>query len=111
MSRIYLLFAPPLISGSFGGVGWTRQLNKIDPKTNTIVATSPPTGPNPQGIAVGAGNIWVAAYDNEHVYRIDPQTMQAIGSLPFNSGVVLFHERSLWVADEDRGMLRVTPSS
>lgn len=87
------------------------KLNKIDPKTNTIVASSPPTSVNAHGIAVGAGSIWVAAYDDQRVFRIDPQTMQVLGSQPFKSGVVLFYEGSLWVADDEQGLLRITPSS
>jgi streptogramin lyase len=86
------------------------KLNKIDPRTNTIVATSQPTGYNAQGIAVGAGSVWVAVADDQRVFRIDPETMQVIGSQPFKSGVVLFHEGSLWVADDERGLLRLTPS-
>ena len=44
----------------------------IDPDTTTVVDAIP-IGSRPSGIAVGAGDVWVGAFEDESVIRIDPQ--------------------------------------
>src|SRR4029077_14819003 len=48
------------------------SLQRIDPKTNKLVATIGGVGSNPDAIAVGAGSVWVGSYDDGTVSRVDP---------------------------------------
>jgi len=50
------------------------SLQRIDPKTNKLIATIGGVGSNPNAITVGAGSVWVASLDDSTVSRIDPKT-------------------------------------
>ena len=50
------------------------SLQRIDPKTNNLVATIGGVGSNPIAIAVGAGSVWVGSLDDGTVSRVDPKT-------------------------------------
>ena len=50
------------------------SLQRIDPKTNKLVATIGGVGSNPSAIAVGAGSVWVGSKDDGTVARVDPKT-------------------------------------
>ena len=50
------------------------SLQRIDPKTNKLVATIGGVGSNPSAIAVGAGSVWVGSQDDGTVSRVDPKT-------------------------------------
>jgi hypothetical protein len=65
-----------------------RQVVRVDPRANRVVARFPAGGPNPAGLAVGAGTIWVAHPDTDEVVRLDPGTGRVVariklGQLPF----------------------------
>jgi YVTN family beta-propeller protein len=50
----------------------TGTLTRIDPATNSVVATIP-IGGNPAGVAVGEGSVWIADPGTRSVVRVDPK--------------------------------------
>jgi YVTN family beta-propeller protein len=53
---------------------------KIDPATNQVTRTIP-VGDGPQGIAVGAGSVWVANGLDGTVSRVDPVSGEAVATI------------------------------
>src|SRR5262245_56045612 len=56
------------------------SLQRIDPKTNRLVATMG-VNHNLDTVAVGAGRVWVGSAENQSVLRIDPKTNEVTGSV------------------------------
>ena len=56
-------------------------VTRIDPQTNTVVATIP-VGADPFSIAVGEGAVWVANRRGFTISRIDPSTNKVVASIP-----------------------------
>jgi DNA-binding beta-propeller fold protein YncE len=87
-------------------------VSRIDPRTNTVVASIKTDGyPGNRRASVdscacryaaGAGAVWVIANDTT-LLRIDPQTNQPVASLTFNEliGRIGLGEGSVWVATDD----------
>jgi outer membrane protein assembly factor BamB len=81
----------PLVfaAGSLWVGAWRdRQVARVDPGANRVVARFPAGGPNAAALAVGAGTIWVAHPDTDEVVRLDPGTGRVVariklGRLPF----------------------------
>jgi YVTN family beta-propeller protein len=59
--------APPATSG---------RLIRIDPTSNRVEETVR-VGNHPTGVAVGAGRVWVTAFDDSSVWRLDPRTSES----------------------------------
>jgi streptogramin lyase len=47
---------------------------RIDPRTMKLAGQMVPTGPDPIGVAIGAGSVWVANSNNRSITRIDERT-------------------------------------
>jgi YVTN family beta-propeller protein len=82
----------------------TGTVSRIDPATNTVVATIPTLG-NAEGVATGAGAVWVANYGTPGkpdgvLSRIDPATNQVVATVPVggNPVYVAFGGGFAWVA-------------
>jgi DNA-binding beta-propeller fold protein YncE len=60
---------------------------RIDPATNTVVASISTPLPFATGIAVGHGAVWVPARENKVVYRIDPATNAVIATIEMPSAI------------------------
>ena len=60
--------------------GLAGTLVRIDPRTNTIVATIP-VGHGEGGVALGEGAVWVANPQEGTVSRIDPQTDRVVATI------------------------------
>jgi virginiamycin B lyase len=81
----------PLVfgAGSLWVGAWPdREVVRVDPRANRVVARFPAGGRNPAGLAVGAGTIWVVHPDTDEVVRLDPGTGRVVarirlGRLPF----------------------------
>jgi virginiamycin B lyase len=81
----------PLVFGAgslWVGAWRDRQVVRVDPRSNRVVARFPAGGQNPAGLAVGAGTIWVVHPDTDEVVRLDPGTGRVVariklGRLPF----------------------------
>lgn len=98
---------------AFGAV-WVLEhrdgkLVRIDPATNTIVATIEFSGPAPQqfcgmclgGIEASADSLWVPLNFGGAVARIDPATNKIVATIPFNLppvDVAIGDDGSVWVA-------------
>ena len=85
---------------------WTheQQLVRIDPKTNTIIATIDGVAPGPgAGLAVGGGYTWVAV--SEGIARVDPATNRIEDVIPLPQPGswmdIAYLEGELWVSSVD----------
>jgi len=72
-----------------------NTVTRVDPATNTVTATIP-VGPQPQGIAVSPGAVWVVNAGGPSLSRID--------SVQLGIGF-----RSVWVNDDYGRVLRIKP--
>ena len=77
------------------------SLQRIDPKTNKLVATVR-TGADPTGVAAGDGGVWVIHLDDNRISKIDPRTddIVATGSAPSPTAIAV-GAGSVWVAHGD----------
>lgn len=62
-----------------------RLVLRIDPRSNSIVATIPIEG-EPSLVVAGEGSVWVLDRKYELVFRIDPETNLVTASIPLPSG-------------------------
>src|SRR5829696_3093540 len=64
-------------------VAGNEQVTRIDPATNSVVATIPvaATGAGPAGVAVGAGAVWVPVAVPGALWGIDPATDKATSKI------------------------------
>lgn len=95
--------------------GQSGSLLRVDPTTNSIVATIP-VGHGEGGVAIGQGAIWVANPLEGTVSRIDPQTNKVVAtiSIPGQSNVVSIavSPDAVWVTDFlDDMLLRIDPQT
>jgi serine/threonine protein kinase len=91
----------------------TDSIQRIDPKTNKLLATIPVGTSNLGALAVGAGSIWVASADNNVVYRIDPKTNRFV-SIPGNGSPagLAFGDGFLWVLNPlDNNVAQIDPGT
>jgi hypothetical protein len=74
----------------------------------TILNTYPTPGLGPAGLAWDGRWLWNADYNSGHIFRIDPQTGVALGSLvcPGNLSGLAWDGHSLWQSLHDGGCLR-----
>jgi YVTN family beta-propeller protein len=61
-------------SGSTPALAAPGRLVRIDPKTNSVVATAS-MGQDPTGVAVGAGRVWMTTVPDSSVWHVDPRTL------------------------------------
>jgi YVTN family beta-propeller protein len=59
-------------------------LSRIDPATNSIVATIP-VGLDPFGVAVGEGGVWVANRTGFTISKVDPATNGVVATIPIGN--------------------------
>jgi DNA-binding beta-propeller fold protein YncE len=88
-------------------------LQRIDPKTNKLVATIAVGTSNAGALAVGAGSIWVASADDNFIYRIDPKTNRFV-SIPGNGSPtgLAFGGGFLWVLNSlDNNVVQIDPGA
>jgi len=91
------------------------SLEKIDPKTLKVIATSA-TGVSgvPGVIASTADSIWMLTDDKTTLSRIDPDQNQVVGELRVPPGCrsLTFGATSLWIACPDKNkVLRINPAT
>ncbi|HXF71319.1 MAG TPA: hypothetical protein VNO79_01745 [Actinomycetota bacterium] len=98
---------------------WVAQLSaslkttvyRVDPATNEVVASIAVPSAGGEALAVGSGSVWAVAMG---VQRIDPSTDQVVADIgvpgiePVGGsfhGEAVFAAGSLWVLDEEGGLL------
>jgi YVTN family beta-propeller protein len=96
--------------------GASGNIFRIDPKTNTIVATIA-GGSGDGDVALGEGAAWVVSSDDSTVLRIDPGTNKVIAKIqvPLSAGgafAIATSPGAVWVADlADSSLFRIDPHS
>jgi DNA-binding beta-propeller fold protein YncE len=93
------------------GDGSTVHLERLDPATNTTIATISVPDTDAYHFAADEEGVWVWGPD-EGLLRIDPQTNQIVGSVPMQGGAgVALGAGSVWFANAtDGSLLRITPA-
>jgi hypothetical protein len=85
------------------------RIQKIDPKTDRVLATIPaPGGGGDSGLTWADGTLWVGQYRDRKIYQIDPQTgaiLRTIESSRFVTGVTWI-DGELWHGEGDGSDLR-----
>lgn len=82
------LFAPPTPSALTVGAGrvWTNNLvsniSRMDASGSSVVTRALPLGRSADGIALGAGALWVASGSDGRVLRLDPRTGRVTAEIP-----------------------------
>lgn len=71
------------VAGEAGG----GTVYRIDPATNSVVASISTPNPFATGVEVGHGAVWVPARENRVVYRIDPATNTIVATIQMPSAI------------------------
>jgi virginiamycin B lyase len=93
-----------------------NSVTRIDPKTNTIVATIG-VGKSPcSGLAAGFGSLWVPNCDDPSVSRVDLKTGNVSATLPLtigdSEGGLATGAGSVWMMVDKKGTLvRIDPAT
>jgi YVTN family beta-propeller protein len=76
----------------------------IDPDTNKIVDAIP-VGSRPSGIAVGEGDLWVGAFEDDSVLRIDPRSRRVVRAIPIGAppNRIVVAAGAAWATSADGG--------
>jgi glutamine cyclotransferase len=93
------------------------RIQKIDPKTGTVLATIPaPGGGRDSGLAWAEGTLWVGQYRDRKIHQIDAETgaiLRTIESNRFVTGVT-WVDGELWHATAEGGesdLRRIDPQT
>ena len=112
---------PVNLAGGEGAV-WVRnydtRLLRIDPATNTVVATvvtrnEGVAGPPDTGVAVGGGSAWIVVSNG--IGRVDPATNEIVQVIPIGGGGyvdLVWFDGELWASSTDRNLvfrMEITP--
>lgn len=103
------------------GSGFLRAVTRVDPATNTAIATIPiPTGDSCGGMAADDAAVWIASgCDIRIVSRIDPRTNAVVASIDVgeSAGSVALGFGSVWathrfnpVDNRASGLARIDPA-
>lgn len=125
VASIALPSAPHRIAYGEGAVwvaNWhDNSVSRIDPQTNQVVVEHIPIGFTAGNIAAGHGSVWVTSDyrspidgdpENVVVVRIDPQTNQAVETIPVGGHPidVAITEDAVWVSVQRPDMIvRINP--
>jgi len=87
-----------------------RRLLRIDLRTRTRMWTA--VGEAPTSVATGEGSVWVASFDEERVYRVDPRSsaIQARIEMPEPPQRIAVGATAVWVTTS-RNLFRIDPVS
>jgi len=103
LESVRLAGHPTELAGGFGSE-WvtsttTDQLFRVDWKTATV--TPIPVGSQPEGVAVGAGAVWVADSGDGTVDRVSPQSNTVVARIVVGTGpdCVTVFANSVWVTN------------
>jgi streptogramin lyase len=93
------------------GDGENVVMERVDPATNKLAATAPPPGAQGTGFAADAQGVW-ALDVQAGLYRLDPQSGQAVGVVALSGGLGLaVGAGAVWVVKSDGTLLHITPAS
>ena len=80
------------------------RIQKIDPNTGHVLATSPaPGGGGDSGLAWAEGTLWVGQYRDRKIHQVDPQTGTILRTIEFNRFVtgVTWVDGEFWHATQE----------
>jgi serine/threonine-protein kinase len=87
------------------------SLQRIDPRTNKLVATIS-LDHNPNAVAAGAGRVWVGSAENQSVLRINPKTNEVTGRVnTAGPNSIAATSGEVYVANTDSTLSRIDPST
>jgi serine/threonine protein kinase/streptogramin lyase len=90
------------------------SLQRIDPRTNRLVATIPVGPTYPGGLALGGGHVWLADAEHNALYRVDPRTNSfraVVKGIESETGLA-FGGGSVWVLNTiDNTVSQLDPRS
>ena len=96
----------PVSMVSAGGAVWAVLANedalvRIDPRTRQVTQTVAKVGGNPQAVAAGGDDLWVAGYDEKVVTRVNVSTAQVVDKIPVGiaPAAVATDATGVWVAN------------
>jgi ABC-type branched-subunit amino acid transport system substrate-binding protein/streptogramin lyase len=87
-------------------------VTRIDPRTNRVAQTIRIGAPSAEGVAVGAGSVWVTAADPGLVWRIEPGRPPVLRTIDVGRGVtfVAFGDGAAWTGNYvDGTVARIDP--
>jgi len=93
-----------------------NMLNRVDPKTNKVVA-SIPVGKTPcAGMVYGFDSMWLPHCGEKFVYRVDVKTNKVVAKVPVgpaaSEGGIAVTDDSVWILSDRRGVLsRIDPDT
>ncbi len=95
--------------------GGLNALQRIDPKTNKVVAEVKVNEPC-AAFAIGFGSVWVMSCGNKSIIRIDPGTNKIVASIPMTiadaEGSIVAGENGVWILSDKKGILtRIDPGT
>ena len=96
--------------------GPKNTIHRLDPKTNTVVATVP-VGQRPcSGLAAGFGSVWVPNCGDKSISRVDMKTNTVVATIPVgpanSEGGLTAGSDSVWVLSDAKGVLtRIDPGT
>lgn len=96
--------------------GPKNTIHRLDPKTNTVIATIE-VGKRPcSGLAAGFGSIWVPNCNDKTLSRVDLKTNQVVATIPVgpaeSEGGPATNADSVWILSDPKGILsRIDPET
>ena len=89
------------------------SLQRIDPKTNKLVATIGGAGSNPTALAAGSGGVWVGSIDDGTVSEVDPRrdVVRALAVKSAGAGAIAIGEGGVLVANQDGTITAIDPTT
>jgi virginiamycin B lyase len=101
--------------GAVWATGLDGTVTRIDPLTNQVSGTIPVASSSGlNGVAAGAGAVWVSSGEQGMVYRIDPNTNQVIATIqvePWSSQIATTQD-AVWVTNPNNPILtRIDPGT
>jgi len=125
VARIKVPVGPGWLGTGFGSL-WvskslSREVLRIDPATNRVIAAIH-VGSDPElGIGVGLGFVWVADTKDRTITQIDPETNRVVKVIPVDvardpEGSLGVGEGSVWIMTNRRGtksgtLTRIDPAT
>jgi virginiamycin B lyase len=126
VARVKVPVGPGWLETGFGSL-WiskpnSKEVLRVDPAINRVVATIP-VGSDPElGIGVGLGFVWVADTKDRTITQIDPTTNSVVKAIPVvdigadPEGSIGVGEGGIWVMTNRRGtksgtLTRIDPAS
>ncbi|PWU22413.1 MAG: hypothetical protein C5B48_10090, partial [Candidatus Rokuibacteriota bacterium] len=92
--------------GSVWVLSSAGTLARVDPETARVIKRIRMAAKEPEFVAVGAGSVWTANFEDFSVSQIDPQTNKVVRTIPLGSytrilcGIAATHD-AVWVTVGD----------